>query len=277
MTFEIGHMYYTKKGERVELQSITTNGKYVVAQELEFDDGDSIGYASGPSYLVGELFKQAPRAMVDDELTRLNEEAANLRTEISRLKKEVLDVERESAERLKKLSAYKGLEHLEDFVEGRITHLLGESYDDINILPISHINKLDSGGWGGQIRNDGVKLVSLFGDSKRDLTWKVNQYRDGSGSNWQTILPCMGEEEAERKRKEWIATKLDNAEKLNEYGVVKYVKLALKYGVFIPEAILEEYNCTLRQRKSERRERLIKNIADAQAELDAMASEETEA
>jgi len=268
--FEIGYTYYTKKGERVELQSITTNGKYVVAQELEYDDGDSTSYGYGPTFLIADLFKKAPRFVVDEEITRLNEEASTLRSKIAALRKEVLDVARKNAERLKKLSAYKGLEHIEEFIDGKVTHLFAEDYGAWRVVPISEIDYLESDGWGRRLKEAGVKLVSLFGNSKGDLTWKVNSYKDGSSNGWRTIVPCMSQEEAEAKRKDFIAVAMADADTKNEYWLERHVAAAIKYGVEVPTALFEKYNAIVAENKTKQREQLLNNIADAQAKLAAM-------
>jgi len=58
-------------------------------------------------------------------------------------------------------------------------------------------------------RFEGLKMVSLFGewaDKRLGLSWRINTYKDGSGTS-TTFFPCRSFEDAVEKAKEIIYSK----------------------------------------------------------------------
>jgi len=53
-----------------------------------------------------------------------------------------------------------------------------------------------------------MKLLSLFGDSKGDLSFRLHQYRDGSG-NYEEVIPCHSMDEAKELIKNHILKEMN--------------------------------------------------------------------
>lgn len=101
-----------------------------------------------------------------------------------------------------------------DFISGEITHVVYENYSDLSIIPF---DKFLTG------NEYGLKLVTLYGKDDGTLSFRLNEYSDGSGSS-KTFFPFKSHEDAvlflsERlKSKEKIYAK--DIETANKYGIV---------------------------------------------------------
>ena len=219
MTFDIGKTYYLADGVTVELNSITTDGKYVVREFMEYEDyrWDSRGeeystdvIATGSLRIVDKLFEKAPIVRVDfvyqttkQQLEKTNQElretATGLRSEIAELKK----TQKELESKVSELSQFKGLELLSDWVNDRITHFVREQGNGMLEMDTkaNFLEYIDHGGFNAQRH---VKLMTLYGGSKGDLMWKISQYSDGSGEKY-TVHPFTSEEAA----REFVKNKCD--------------------------------------------------------------------
>src|SRR3546814_12346728 len=78
---------------------------------------------------------------------------------------------------------------------GQITHLFVAGYYP-EIISWTDSNKVyDADSFYHHARLEGIKLVSLMGKSDGDLSYRLHEYRDGSGSS-TTIYPCTSYEAA---------------------------------------------------------------------------------
>jgi len=83
----------------------------------------------------------------------------------------------------------------------------------------------------------GFKLITLFGKDKNDLQWKINQYKDGSGS-WKNIWLCKTLDDAKECLKKQCSDAMDiNIEK--DRSVQKYIDNMKEYEVEVPEEYLQ--------------------------------------
>ncbi|OWV62538.1 hypothetical protein ATY75_11975 [Rhizobium sp. N122] len=234
--FEIGMELFTKDGRRVELLAVTVDGVYVVSQVLRFEDYDGgYGYSRGETTFEEELWSKAPVAVVDEEIAVAEKKLAEAERLRSVRLSEALNAEREVKDRLAKLSKYKGLEHLEAFIDGKITHFVDlYSYDILTAAQAI------------ERREYGPKLLSLFGDAKGNLEWRVNEYKDGSGS-WREMLPATSEEDAASIRSERLSSDLADAyfeefkKKGRPYHFQTKFKAATKHGIPVTDQMRSDY------------------------------------
>lgn len=274
---EIGRIYYTETGMQVELLAVTTTGKLVVAELKEFDsyhgDGDySRQTVRGETFFTEEVFETAPRHLYDVEIQRLKDEETRLDALLAEKRGEVLATERDLVQRLAKLKKFKGLERIEDFIEGRITHVVTKEYDDWKIQLLSEF-EADDDGWSR--KPCGLRLISLFGKSGGDLAWKVNDYKDGSGS-WKEMIPCASEDEAKTRRDEWIVAEIKEQfgafKPSSPHWFITYVTTAVKYGVSLSEEIMDAYRKCLSEQIDAHKAKTqgeIEKAYEKLAELDA--------
>lgn len=87
------------------------------------------------------------------------------------------------------------LDLLKDFLGGKITHYAIIKGYSPEIRKIDDLQNFDYDNYYGSVKIEALKLISLFGSSNGDLSWKMNRYRDGSG-DWVEIVPCRSYEEA---------------------------------------------------------------------------------
>lgn len=197
--FKVGMELYTRDGRRVELLAVTKEDTYVVSQVLRIEgyDGD-YEYHRGETTFETELFKAAPVAIVDEKLVAAEKRLREVERECSTRVSAAVNAEREVKDRLAKLAKYKGLERLEDFIEGKYTHFVIERYSQFEIK--GKDAALDQ----GDTYDKRIRLLSLHGDTEGNLTWNLNRWRDGSG-NWEYVIPCVSEDEAREKVAELCA------------------------------------------------------------------------
>lgn len=233
--FEAGQEYFTRKGERIELVAKTQDGKFVCLRmvALEGWNGET-EYTTGDLTVEGELFTKPPRRVVDAEIEAARATLEDLRKQSLEARREVTEAERDIQTRLKALEKYKGLERLEQFINGQITHFVEPGYHKYDIWPLEH--------YEDEYDKKGVPLISLYGNSKGDLSFRVNHYRDGSGSSWREIIPCASMEEASEKRATRITEDMHASyeayKEKKAGGFYSTVKAALKYGVPVPDEML---------------------------------------
>src|SRR3546814_12060720 len=79
---------------------------------------------------------------------------------------------------------------LDVFLEKKITHLVYAGDGAVQYKPFEKAIKENDESHYGDLR-----LNALFGDTKGHLDWRINSYRDGSGS-WQALIPFQSEEGA---------------------------------------------------------------------------------
>lgn len=164
-------------------------GEWVVRPALGPGDEDGEPRFGRP-ITAYEVFAAPPVEKFDAHCAAL---AAKIKIEESRLADLVearIGEERQIAERKARFATHEQLRRLDDFVSGRITHLVIADYAGPRIRTLQEALVDDSDCWSKK-----TKLVTLYGDSKGDLSWKLNQYRDGSGSK-TVVHPATSEVEA---------------------------------------------------------------------------------
>ncbi len=247
---EIRSIAYTRSGRKVHIDAITTSGEYVVSGMNAAVYGDEVFEERGETWIERHLTATPPVEIFDEDIKTRTEKIAELRSKHSELTSAVANAEKEIKDRLAKLAKFNGLENLEAFIEGKVTHVVIEEWSDFKAVPIDALQYHEDSGWSRKAAPQGLKLITLFGNSKGDLQWRVNEYKDGSGSNWKRIEPCMSLEEAEAKRAKWALEALEERRcYINEPNkrhdiIASAVAKARECGAVIPDdlqAIADQY------------------------------------
>ncbi len=187
MGFENGQTVFLSDGQEVEYIAGSA-GEHVVRSVFGGEDNEP---SYGRPFIVYEVFAEAPVAKYDEQVVKARAELAELEAAVMAARDEKRQMEAEAKARAAAFSRHRALDRLEDFIEGRITHVVVESTYGASIQTFQEaFTDTDHRG-----RVDGIKLVSLFGRSNGDLAWNVNRYYDGSGSN-TTIHPARSFDEA---------------------------------------------------------------------------------
>ncbi|EKF40866.1 hypothetical protein NA8A_18282 [Nitratireductor indicus C115] len=276
--YEVGRAYWLRDGREVEYLGRIDDGKHVVAPTIELETYEGYEVGRGHAEFTSELFTKPPVEKRSEQIASLQAEVRGLENRKNKLYSECLHSERDTRARLDRLKKFEGLERIEEFVEGRITHVVIESYGDTvyDVLPLGDLQQYDC---GYSRKPEGVRLISLFGLANGDLQWKVNQWRDESGT-WRVILPCISEDDAREKRRDLIQKGL--AEHWAEYmpprgwQFLRFAAAAITEGIELSADQNKAYCAAMEKAREQQRENLIKEIADRQMRLDALSNSETE-
>ena len=276
-TFKQGDTVYLTDGREAEYV-MENNGIHLVHVmrhvEASYDEPD-YSYPDEKITTAQRVFASAPVDVVDAEFSKREAELLSLRGDLAALRSEIAEAGRAKAEIERAAAKYPSIQQALDFIEGRITHVVSISYFDVSILTIKDALE-DCDLWHGRARFDGMKLLCLFGtDTEGKTRWQVNQYRDGSGSGWTTILPAKSEEEAReivRQLLDEAATAWRDGQKLHHPGIDTIIKG--KDWLEAPADWIAHLEQVESDRRAQKIEELRSEIAKLEVGLPAASTEE---
>ncbi|MGL5737005.1 MAG: hypothetical protein ACRCYS_19245 [Beijerinckiaceae bacterium] len=202
---------------------------------------------------LSSISPEPPTAKIVAEVLRAENELARLKAEIAAATTAARNAEKSNAERLAKLTKYAALSRIEDFLEGRMTHFVmwGQYSRAIEIKTFDEVmlSKNDNGRLDGD-----VKLLSLFGTCRSypehgnkdgDLLWRVNRYRDGSGT-YLNAQPCASEDEAKEIAANWLNNQWDEHRAIedrakNAHWLKGSIESAQAIGLAVPDDIVADF------------------------------------
>ncbi len=239
-------MKYLLNGQAVEVVEITKSGFLV----QYFYENESDKYIDDEIHFVDRVFDNAPTEKFDKSLTVINEKIKQRQAELRNLEKTIADINTKNKSVFEKFGRCKQLKRLEDYIDGKITHCVSLGWS----LDIVDIKNIDAD-------HDGIKLLSLFGRSNGDLTYKLNQYQDGSGY-WNKIVPCLSYEEAVNELKEYVHAEINKGESC---GI--FIEVAKKYGFDLPAECLQKYRAEKIKNLNRKISEYLENIAICEKEI----------
>lgn len=212
--FKKGDRVYTSYGNEVEYRAPVGDGRHVVAPVVmvgDPDDEEREWEEILDETIVSDVFAVPPRQKRIEEIADLDRQLREKRNELRDVKQRQAEIDAETALLAKKLSKFEALRRLEDYIEGRFTHVVtGHNRRNIINIEIEPFEK----GCVEVYDHKGVALLTLFGDTDGNLAWQVNNYKDGSGQ-WRVVYPCFSEEDAKTKAGELIRATLAKVAKEN--------------------------------------------------------------
>lgn len=241
----VGKTYYTQDGAAVCLEAITTGGAFVVRQWLTYDGPESTEEVQGDARIVERLWEKAPTERVDTEFAAKSVELASIRQQIADARADLRAATRERDDLVKRLSDVPVLRRIDDYLAGRITHVVVWSQYSVEIKTIDEA--LDCRDWDDIRRNRPMepRLVCLFGGKTSDgkarvVTWEIARYPDGSG-RWLSSILCCSEEEARAVAAEKLPAIFDAARNsANDYTFTQAIASAKAAGVEPPVDMVEQ-------------------------------------
>ena len=216
------------------------NHIYAPDDYYDFDESDTIEDEDGEKWNIDpnviylpsdQIFNRAPTARYDKQIVQLEKSVSDLQQKKTELKVEIANILEQQGDQLAKFKQYEQLKQLEDFIDGKVTHYL-VAYWNIPYI-IAHD---DTGCEYGKGREK--RLLSLFGSSNGDLSWEINEYRDGSGS-WIPVIPFTSEEAAKV-----ALVKEFRSRKTSE----QLIDGAIKHGIELDPEKLKAFNDKKKQR-----------------------------
>lgn len=164
-------------------------GYHLVAPE--YDGGDYGEPSWGAPEQWDQIYLKPPTQKLEAKVDELDKLITEKRNKLKRVNEELDQAGRRHQEQLKKLKQHQALQRIEDYLDGKFTHFLHvtDYYGPKIITKDQALDQNDR--WDKEL-----KLLTLFGDTKGNLQWRINKYRDGSGSSWDEVYPVSSEEEA---------------------------------------------------------------------------------
>lgn len=238
---------YTEQGQEVEVLQELGDGRFLVAYVMEYGYDDE-GYVSDDPVVADRVFDEPPTAKLNAKVVELQDKIMQLQAERSDLAARLWESRDRHKKRLERYAQYDALQHLDSFIDGKITHYV----TDIQWGP-PDIKTLEE--TFGDFHGVGPRLLSLFGNSEGRLDWRLNRYKDDSGS-WRVCIPCLSYDEAVVKLSEIMREKMAE----DEVPSMRKIEVCDKYGIDVPaayRAAAEEYRvATLCKRIAATRQKL---------------------
>lgn len=273
-----GDTVYSHDGAMALYVSTAKGGGYIVQPLIE--DGDGISepdglYADGVD-IWHSVYPKPPQPKLDAEIAAQVERLAGLRREIAeseRLKRETTANQREVLERLKQ---HEALRYVDDMISGRMPPLCVEfpGYHPPKIVSTS--DALRNPDFKRDYREPAFKLLTLFGDSKGDLQWRINAYRDGSG-NWGEVVFVATEEEGIAVIRSRYALAVEEwrqkpADSKSHGDAIRWASDLPAGWIDVPQDVADYIATTKRKRAEEQAAKARDELAQAEAALAAIAT-----
>ena len=263
---------YLSYGPEVNVIQTLNDGKVLVEPIFE-NPNDGEPYEGNPFIVnANQIFDKPPIQKKAEEVIKLNEQISELNMKLRDLRQEVSGFEKTHEDRMSEIKRHKGLELLENFIAGKITHYVEiNSYGTPKIIPFNE-SESDYGvkPKGRATNGKGVRrlrLLSLFGKATGDLEWGLSRYSDGSGC-YSTVIPCASLETACQVVINWIKETvekdLDPENKDNRPGR-SIIDFAKEYGYVLPKEYIEAVVRKEEEARQKKIEKLEKQLADAKA------------
>jgi hypothetical protein len=264
-----GSTVYDLHSQQGYVNQVLPDGSLLVELVFEGIQHDSQGDEmsvdiEGPLQVWTQWFSKPPVQKKAQELLALKKEEDEIRTRIRAARSEEISLQRSAKERIDFLKQHEKLQLLDDFVSGKITHIVScENWGSPEILTVAD--------WESkEFRNAhcGLRLLSLFGSSKGDLTWKLNYYSDQSG-NWTDVTPCTSLEQAmsifESRALDAFEAWRKAPRDYNAYSsALKWADAISGRGLTYPEDLKKEREHRLVNERQAKVEKLRKELAEAE-------------
>ena len=261
---------FTNDGKKVLVVG-KLNAQETIVQEIFVSSGQEI--PSGENFVVKSLHDAPSESWKEKNLRELE---ARYEKDRLRLQAQLDDQENKLALAKSKAKAHadvllsfvKGsdtsqIETLRLFMAGQITHLFVAGYSPEIIHWTDSREVYDCDSYGGRTRVEGIKLVSLMGKTDGSLSYRLNQYRDGSGSS-VTICPAtsyegalaMAQDQLDKDGTAYVEGK-NNYFKLDAWQKIE--------GIVIPVAVIDRHEMLADENRLKRIENIKKELAELEA------------
>lgn len=195
---------YTKDGKKVVVIG-KLNDQQTIVQEIFIVNGCEV--PGGENFVVKGLLDNPGVSWKEKKIADIEKNYDVKITEYERKMKKLREKERVYMEGLNnkilQMSSFidnasaEAFNMVSDLMLGKYKYYINSKYEpDINDFTIEDSAR-DDDVWS-YVKNEGIKLISLFGKSDGDLHFRINKYRDGSGG-WDYLYLFKTLEEAKIK------------------------------------------------------------------------------
>lgn len=177
-------------GRKVAIVGQLNQQEWIVQEVFVTESGDEI--PAGERFTTKSLLDEPAKTYKQKELEKLEAAIAKRNQELSRYSKEIADLkcevqaEKEIQKCIRNATAgaiaEDDLGMLVDFLTGNINWIVERGYGHSDPIPFREAITGKESQWREHARFDSLKLISLYGGSEGDLTYRLSRYSDGSGS-----------------------------------------------------------------------------------------------
>lgn len=263
---------YTSDGRKVIVVGKLNATQHIV-QEIFVTNGQEI--PSGENFVVASLHDAPAESWKEKELRELEQRYEKTRKDIKRrtdaLNEKIRVAEEKAKHRASALLAFarnsddSQLQRLHAFLAGEVTHFFVNSYRP-EIVDWTDNKVYDTDSWYSRLRVDGMKLVSLLGNYEGKLSYRLHEYRDGSGGGGVEVIPCRSYDEALIEAQQELDRKADlyMEGKYNHWSPDTWAHIE---GIVMPEDARQKFAEAKRKNAIARAEKLRKELAAIEAEI----------
>lgn len=265
-TFANGATVYDRFGRCGRYVAPVAAG-HVVEQLYRDDEDDDAEPYAGPVQTWREVFAKPPTEELHAEVRELEQRAAAVRQELDGLREERRALDAEHKARAERIKRHAQLELLDDFIAGRITHFVVIDGYGVKVQEAAEALKSDEDRWDRKL-----KLLSLYGDSKGDLTWRLNRYSDGSGGS-DEVIPCVSFDDAMAKARERVLAEIEAVRSIaadRPWMLGSALRSAARLGVEVPADLAAIQSAYELKGAREQLEKARTVLAEAQAKVAAL-------
>jgi hypothetical protein len=121
--FKLDDIVYDIRGEEYVYVASAEDAGHLVRPVLLFDE-DEQERLVGRAKIVSQVFRRAPTAAIDVAVAKLQAEKEELYEKVLHLKAEHKDLLVKEKDRLARLSRWKGMSLLDNFLQGKIVYIV---------------------------------------------------------------------------------------------------------------------------------------------------------
>lgn len=266
-----GDTVYLSDGTKCEYGGPIYGGQHLVYVLSRLHEDAESDIHAAPTF-VHEVFPEPPIVEKDKRVQELDQAISDKITRLLRIQDDLQKAERQKSEMARQIARHEGLQHVVDFLEGRIKYVVTKSGSDYDIKPLQEmLEKTDS-----FYNSSGLRLLSLYGNLKTELSWGVSSYSDGSGIT-TTVWPFYTVEDARDFLVQHIEKVVEaDLLKLNIHWLAVYEKtyerLNKTYGfsLKLPEAATAAITATKKKALLGKKEKLEKEYQEIQQSLSSL-------
>lgn len=255
-----GETIWLENGQECTYLGVAGDG-HIVEPCLVLEDADEP--AVGEQMLVRKVYSSSPRYKFHNDIEKAEAKLLALRQETRDAHEKHKNIEALKTDTLKSLVEVEALRRIQDFIDGKITHFLGTTWGARLITFEEAMQSRDE----YDCRPSPLKLLCLFGDSKGVLSWKINTYRDGSGS-WKVWQPFTSYKDAKTALSEYAAEIFSTCLAGDRVSYLdELVKECGKHGVQVPRPVMDKLESVRRKGVRDRIEKHESEIAELREKL----------
>jgi len=244
---------FLENGERVivveELKAGFLIERYTGYQEW---DGDYNERPSGVSEFAEKVYKTEPVSIYSESVIKAKKKLSNINNEILEKRNELKLVSNEIKSIEEMCKHNKALNHIFDFINGDFEYFAFPDCYQGNYIRTKNSSITDE----GDKYNRDTKLLTLYGRSKGNLQWQLNQYSDGSGGD-SIAIPCKTAQDAKEAVASYMIDALEKASRNDNYLTYR----APRYCEWLSENgydVEEKHLIKAKEIKAEEKERSLK-------------------